>query len=287
MKKTKNKVILIILDGYGEGKKYKGNAVYLSNPKHIKKYRKEYPMTLLQTSGEAVGLPQGYMGGSEVGHFTIGAGRVVFQSLEEINRKIRSGDFFKNKELLGAFKNVKKNKSKLHLMGMISDEGVHSHLKHLFACLDLAKKQGVKKVYIHAITDGRDVPERSADKFIKKINSKIKKLGIGNIATICGRYYAMDRDKNWKRTEKAYKLLTEGKGFEEKPITGSTSGSPLKAIQNAYKRGDETDYYIQPIILNQEGFIEKNDSIVFFNYRTDRAKQLTQAFVGRNFKKLK
>jgi len=279
MTKIKDKVLLMILDGYGEGKKYKGNAVYLSKPKNIAKFRKQYPTTLLKTSGEAVGLPKGYMGGSEVGHFTIGSGRVVFQSLENINKKIKNGEFFRNKEIKGAVSNVKKHKSKLHIIGMISDEGVHSHLKHLFACLELAKKNKIKNVYIHAFTDGRDVPERSADKFIKRVQNQIKKYGFGKIATICGRYYAMDRDQNWKRTKKAYDLLTKGEGFEEK--------TPLQAIKNAYKRGDETDYYIQPMILDKQGIIEKNDSVVFFNYRTDRAKQLTQVFVDRKFKEFK
>ncbi|MFC1615605.1 2,3-bisphosphoglycerate-independent phosphoglycerate mutase [Patescibacteria group bacterium] len=269
----KNKVMLLILDGYGEGKDYKYNAVTRSKTPFLDQLREKYPSTLLQTSGEAVGLPKGTMGGSEVGHFTIGAGRVVFQFLEEINRSIRSGKFFKRKELKKAAEICRKNDSKFHILGMISDEGVHSHLDHLFSLLKFAKQEKLKKVYIHAITDGRDVPERSADKFFKRIQKEIKSLKLGKIATIIGRYYAMDRDTNYGRTKKAYDLLTLGKGTKE--------SDPLKAIKNEYKRGTDTDYYVEPIILDKEGLVEPKDSVVFFNYRTDRAKQLTEIFTDK------
>src|SRR3989339_523543 len=225
MKKS-NKVLLIILDGFGYDKdgsrkaKKRGNAIELARMKYEKSLRRKYPTTVLKANGEAVGLPKGSMGGSEVGHFTMGAGRVVWQSLEQINREIRSGNFYKNKELLKAIRNCKKHNSALHLIGMISDEGVHSHLNHLFACLELAKRHKLNKVFIHAITDGRDVPERSAQKYIRQILRKG-----GKIATIVGRYYAMDRDTNWKRTEEAYMLMTQSKGISEK--------DPLKAIDNA------------------------------------------------------
>ncbi|EKD63631.1 MAG: hypothetical protein ACD_51C00244G0003 [uncultured bacterium] len=269
------KVLLIVLDGFGIGSrkaaKKTGNAIELANMKFEKSLRKKYPTVKLKAHGEAVGLPKGSMGGSEVGHFTMGAGRVVWQSLEQINREIRSGNFYKNKELLKAIRNCKKHNSALHLIGMISDEGVHSHLNHLFACLELAKRHKLNKVFIHAITDGRDVPERSAKKYIKQI----QKRG-GKIATIVGRYYAMDRDTNWKRTQKAYELFTKAEGFKEE--------DPLKAIDNAYKRGDDTDYYLEPMVLNPEGRIKKHDSVIFWNFRTDRAKQLTQAFVDPKFK---
>ncbi len=260
-----NKCLLLILDGFGYSKKRAGNAIALADMKYEKSLRKKYPTTLLKCTGKAVGLPRGAMGGSEVGHFTMGAGRVVLQSQEQINDDIRTGKFFKNKEILKAIRNAKKHKSALHLIGMISDEGVHSHLNHLFACLELAKRHKLNKVFIHAITDGRDVPERSAKKYIRKI---IKQGG--EIATIVGRFYAMDRDTNWKRTEKAYKLMTQGKGFSEP--------DPVKAIDHAYKRGDDTDYYLQPMVVNPEGLIKKNDSIIFWNYRTDRAKQLADSF---------
>jgi 2,3-bisphosphoglycerate-independent phosphoglycerate mutase len=268
--KIDKKVLLIILDGYGEGKDYPYNAVTRSNTPFLDMLRKNYPTTLLKTEGNHVGLPKHSMGGSEVGHFTIGAGRIVFQSLEEINRSIKSKKFFNLKELKKAAKLCKKNNSKFHIMGMISDQGVHSHIDHLFALLKFAKKEGLKKVYIHTITDGRDVPEKSADKFIKQINDNIKKFKIGKIATIIGRYYAMDRDQNFDRTSKAYDLYTLGKGTAEK--------DPLQAIKNEYKKDVKTDYYINPILLDSRGLIEKNDSVVFFNYRTDRAKQITQAF---------
>lgn len=262
------KVLLIILDGFGYDKHGKktakkvGNAIELANMQYEKSLRRKYPTTVLKANGESVGLPKNSMGGSEVGHFTIGAGRVVFQSLEHINREIKNGKFFKNPALIKAVSNVKKHSSALHLIGMISDEGVHSHIKHLMSCLQLAKRHGLNKVFIHAITDGRDVPEHSAAKYIEQIQ---KQKGL--IATIIGRYYAMDRDTNWDRTEEAYKLMVEGKGFQE--------SDSITAIANAYKRGDDTDYYIKPIILNPNGLIRKNDSVIFWNFRTDRARQLT------------
>ncbi|MBU1152266.1 2,3-bisphosphoglycerate-independent phosphoglycerate mutase [Patescibacteria group bacterium] len=266
----KQKALLIVLDGYGEGKDYPGNAITQSNTPFIDDLRKNYPHTTLQCIGEHVGLPKNSMGGSEVGHFTMGAGRIVYQSLEEINRSIKKKTFFKKPDLLKAAKNCKENDSKFHILGMISDKGVHSHIDHLFALLEFAKQQKLKKVYIHAITDGRDVRERSADEFIKSIQKHIKKLKLGKIATIVGRYFAMDRDKNLSRTRKAYKLYTQGSGLKEKDA--------LKAIAKEYKRGTETDYYINPIILEKDGIIEKKDSVVFFNYRTDRAAQLTEMF---------
>jgi 2,3-bisphosphoglycerate-independent phosphoglycerate mutase len=270
------KTLLIVLDGYGEGKDYQYNAITRGKTPFLNSLRKNYPKTILRADSEDVGLPKNTMGGSEVGHFTMGAGRIVFQSLEEINRSIRKGEFFKKKELKALAKNCKKNDSKFHILGMISDEGVHSHIDHLFTLLKFAKKEKIKKVYIHAITDGRDVPERSADKFIKKINSKIEELKLGKIATIIGRYYAMDRDTNYDRTQKAYDLYTLGKGTKET--------TALQAIKNEYKRGTKTDYYIKPILLDKKGLIEQKDSVVFFNYRTDRAKQITEAFTEKNFK---
>lgn len=270
-----DKVLLIILDGFGESSKKTGNAVKLAKTPNIDALRKKYPITLLRTDSEAVGLPKRTQGGSEVGHFTIGAGRVIWQSLEEINRSIQKGDFFKLKHLLKAAK----TREKFHIMGMISDEGVHSHIDHLYALLKFAKTQGLKRVYIHAITDGRDVPERSASKYIKRIQGWIKKLKLGSIATIVGRYYAMDRDTNWARTRKAYELYTEGHGIKEQ--------SPLTALKNAYARGVKTDYYIDPIILDPKGTISNEDSVVFFNYRTDRARQITKAFAKKTFKDFK
>lgn len=268
----KNKVYLMILDGFGEGKDYEGNAIKKASLPNIDRLKQEFPNTLLHASGNEVGLPEGVMGNSEVGHFTMGAGRITFQSLEEINRSIEDKSFFTKKPLIDAIDNVKKNNSALHLLGMISDEGVHSHTDHLFALLKLAKTHNIQHIYIHAITDGRDVPERSATKYLQMIDQKIKELGLedhASIATIVGRYFAMDRDKNWDRTARAYDLYTEGKGIEEE--------DPFQAIENSYKEGIETDYYIEPIILNKKGIFKDEDSVIFYNFRTDRPRQLTIA----------
>jgi len=282
---TKPKALLIILDGYGEGRDYKYNAITRAKTPFINSLRKNYPTTKLRANGEAVGLPKNTMGGSEVGHFTMGAGRIVWQSLEEINRTIRSGKFFKLPDLEKAAQICRKNNSSFHILGMISDKGVHSHIDHLFALLDFAKKEHLKKVFIHIITDGRDVHERSIKKFLPKIQKEIKKRNLENIAkiaTIIGRYYAMDRDTNYNRTQKAYDLLTQGKGTNNTYIASAT-----KAIDNEYASGTKTDYYIKPILLDKKGLIGNKDSVVFFNYRTDRAAQLTEAFVSKNFRKFK
>ena len=210
------KALLIILDGYGEGKKYEYNAVTEAKTPFIDELRKKYPKTLLRTEGLNVGLPPKTMGGSEVGHYTIGAGRVVFQTLQEINNEIENGKFYTKKELKKLSENCKKNNSNFHILGMISDQGVHSDIHHLFALLDFAKKEKLKNVYIHCITDGRDVSEQSANKFIKQIEKKIKEIGLGEIATIIGRFYAMDRDKNYERTKIAIDLYTKGNGEKSK-----------------------------------------------------------------------
>ncbi len=277
--KNKNKIILIVLDGYGEGKKYKWNAVTNAKTPNINKLKKTCPKTLLEASGNAVGLPKGFQGGSEVGHYTMGAGKIIWQSLMEINREIESGKFLKKKEFKKAIKVVKKNKSKLHLIGMISDQGVHSDYRHLFELMKIAKKYKVKEVYIHAFLDGRDVPEKSGEKFIKRIKHEIKSIGTGKIATMIGRFYAMDRDKNWSRTQKAYDLLTLGKGKK--------GNDPLKSLKEQYDKGVESDYYIEPVIFDKDGLIENKDSVIFFNYRSDRASQLTEALTDPKFKKFK
>lgn len=270
------KVLLIILDGFGEGHAYEGNAITLAKTPTLTELKKKYPWTLLQAAGEAVGVPSGTQGGSEIGHFTIGAGRIIWQSLEKINRSIRDRSFFEKPDLLEACRCAKSTQfSALHLIGMISDQGVHSDIRHLFALLELAKLQGVKKVFIHAITDGRDVEERSAPGFIKGIQAKIESLAMeqeAKIATIIGRYYAMDRDSNWDRTQKAYNLLTLGAGIEEK--------NPLTALQNFYNKGTESDYYIPPIILDKNSIIKNEDAVIFWNFRSDRARQLTWCFTG-------
>jgi len=278
---SKKKVYLMIIDGFGEGKEYSGNAVTHAKMPNLNKLRTEYPLTLLTAHGEAVGLPEGTQGGSEVGHFTIGAGRVVFQTLEEIDRSIKKGEFSRKPAFVEACEKVKKNGSNaaLHLLGMISDSGVHSHINHLFALMQMAKENGIAKTYIHAITDGRDVPEKCADKYLKMIEEKISELQMGpgskteaKIATMIGRYYAMDRDKNWDRTQAAYDLYTLGKGHEET--------DPLHALKNAYERGAQTDYYIDAIVFDKNGVIKNEDSVIFWNFRTDRTRQITQCFTG-------
>ncbi len=263
-------VVLIIRDGWGYSEKNKGNAIAQANTPNHDKYIKEYPTTLLKTCGNAVGLPAGVMGGSEVGHLTIGAGKLVWQPYELINRAIRDKSFFKNKELLKAIEHCKKNNSALHLTGLFSDAGVHSTINHLYKLLETAKQNKLEKVYVHAILDGRDVPERSALKFIQEFNEKAKKIGVGEIVSLNGRYYGMDRDQNWDRTVKAFNLMVHGKGF--------VSSSAESAILEAYERGDATDYYISPIILNRSKTVKDGDSLIFFNFRTDRARQLTAMF---------
>lgn len=276
------KIYLMILDGFGEGKNYKGNAIAKAKMPNLRRLRQQYPWTILKAAGNAVGVPEGTNGNSEVGHFTIGSGRITFQTLEEINLQIKNGDFLKKPALLEACKQVhSRPKSALHLLGMISDAGVHSHISHLFALLEFAKSQNIEKTFIHAITDGRDVHEKSAQKYIVMIQKKIAELGMGPgskieaiIGTIVGRYYAMDRDNNWDRTEKAYNLYTLGEGYKEKDA--------LQAVSNAYARGDATDYYIQPILLDKHSVIKNKDAVVFWNYRTDRTRQITYCFTGEN-----
>jgi 2,3-bisphosphoglycerate-independent phosphoglycerate mutase len=268
----KNKVLLCILDGWGHGKDYKGNAVTRAKTPFLSELQKSCPWTLLCTSGVDVGTPKGNQGGSEVGHLTIGAGRIVPQALLAIDTAIKDGVFFKMKALVKAAEHAKKRGSAFHILGMISDQGVHSNVDHCLALLTFAKKQGLKKVYIHAITDGRDVPPKSAEKFIKKILAHTKKLGIGKIATIVGRFYAMDRDSNLDRTQKAYDLYTSGK-------SAIHATSALAAIRTAYASGLESDYYLEPTLLDKSGLIRKEDSVVFFNFRTDRAAQITEFFL--------
>ncbi|MDP2624822.1 MAG: 2,3-bisphosphoglycerate-independent phosphoglycerate mutase, partial [Candidatus Peregrinibacteria bacterium] len=289
------RVLLIILDGFGEAPDSPGNAITQADMKYFKKLRAEYPWTLLKADGNAVGLPEGFQGNSEVGHFTIGSGRITYQSLEEIDRSIKNGEFFKMQLFVEACKKIKEankngKKRALHLLGMISDEGVHSHLKHLFALLEIAKAQKAFPVYIHGILDGRDVPERSAHLYLKQIQDKIEELGLNKpmgkggpikarLASMVGRYYAMDRDTNWDRTQEAYDLIVNGKG---------TPGTdPIESLNDAYVKGAETDYYVPPVIFNKHGTIKENDSVIFFNYRTDRARQLTDALLNKKFDQFK
>ncbi|MGJ7045110.1 2,3-bisphosphoglycerate-independent phosphoglycerate mutase [Thermoanaerobacterium thermosulfurigenes] len=274
----KNFVMLVVLDGFGISDSKEGNAIYSANTPNLDYYFKNYPNTKLIPSGLAVGLPEGQMGNSEVGHLNIGAGRIVYQELTRISKEIKEGAFFKKQEFLDAIQNVKKNGSKLHLFGLLSDGGVHSHITHLFALMKLAKDEGLDEVYVHAFLDGRDVPPACAKEYIKAFEDEANRLGIGKIATISGRYYAMDRDKRWERTKKAYDAIALGKGV--------FANSPEEAIDIAYSK-DQTDEFVEPTVILDGGkptaTVDANDSIIFFNFRPDRARQITRAFIDEVF----
>ncbi len=267
----------MILDGYGISENIDGNAIAAAQKPNIDRLFRTYPNSLLESSGESVGLPDGQMGNSEVGHLNIGAGRIVYQDLTRITKSIREGDFFANKTLLDAMENVKTHDSSLHLMGLLSDGGVHSHIDHLYALLKMAKVQGIKKVYVHAFLDGRDVPPKSAITYIEQTEKRMKELG-GEFATVSGRYYAMDRDNRWERIEKAYHAMTAGQGVQAE--------SALLAVKNAYMHG-ETDEFVTPfVVLSNErpvSVVSDNDSVIFFNFRSDRAREITRAFIDDSF----
>lgn len=272
--KTKNPVILIIRDGWGYRRSQVDNYIASANTPYNDYYTKNYPHGLLAASGEAVGLPVGYQGNSEVGHMAIGSGRIIFQSLERINRAIKSGEFFRNPAFLEAIRNCQKNKSRLHLIGLLQTQGVHSHIKHLFALLDLCKKLNFKDVDIHIITDGRDAPINESLKHLAALKNKIKTLGFSRIVSVSGRYYAMDRDNRWERTKAAYNCIAQGKGKEF-----SDAASYIKEAHSK-KIGDE---FIAPAHLSGYQGINKKDSIIFFNFRTDRPRQLVKALVEDRF----
>ncbi len=274
-------LLLMILDGYGLRDNKEANAIASAKTPNLDRLFSTYPHTTLDASGLSVGLPEGQMGNSEVGHLNIGAGRIVYQDLTRITSSIREGDFFRNKVLLDAMKYVKNHNSSLHLMGLLSDGGVHSHISQLYALLELAKKQGINKVYIHALLDGRDVPPKSALTYIKDAQKKMKELG-GEFATISGRYYAMDRDKRWERVEKAYNAMSAGAGI--------TAENASAAVENAYARG-ETDEFVTPTVIIKKGepaaLISDKDSVIFFNFRSDRAREITRCFIEDDFKGFK
>ena len=275
---NKTPVMLIVLDGWGIGREYEGNAVYKANTPNFDRLMDSFPNTVLKASGLAVGLPEGQMGNSEVGHLNIGAGRIVYQELTKITKSIQDGDFFKKEEFLQAIDNAKKNNSKLHLMGLVSDGGVHSHNTHLYALLELCAKENFDSVYIHAILDGRDVPPTIGKKHLQELQEKIEEIGVGKIATVSGRYYAMDRDKRWDRTKLAYEAMVLGKG--------NTHNCPIEAVQKSYDDGIN-DEFIIPTVITEEGSpiatIDRGDSIIFFNFRPDRARQITRAIVDEDF----
>ncbi len=275
MDNSKRKVILVIRDGWGYRKSKKDNAIATTPTPNTTKLMKTYPNTLLNASGEAVGLPKGYQGNSEVGHITIGSGRIIYQSMERINNSIKDGSFFSISELIDAVENCKKYKTHLHLIGLLQTEGVHAHINHLFALLDLCQKQQFKDVYIHVITDGRDAPVTDSLKNLKLLNKKLKELGFGKIATISGRFYTMDRDKRWERTKQAYDCIVNG-------ITTIDYESPEKTIKHSHDE-NITDEFIVPRRHTEYTGIKPHDSIIFYNFRTDRTRQLTKAIVEKEF----
>lgn len=271
---SKKPVALIIMDGFGYNPSDYGNAITAAKTPNIDKYKKG-PHTLIGASGLDVGLPDGQMGNSEVGHTNIGAGRIVYQMLVKISKDIKDGVFFENKALLDAMKNCKEKNSALHLMGLLSPGGVHSHMEHLFGIVEMAKKNGLDKVYIHAFLDGRDVPPSSAAEFMEQTVEELDKIGLGKIATISGRFYAMDRDNAWDRVEKAYAAMVYGEGVKET--------EPVQAIKNSYAN-EVTDEFMLPTVIEGGEQIKENDSVIFFNFRPDRARQITRSFVDPEFK---
>lgn len=270
----KKPLILIILDGFGVSKTGAGNAIASAATPVLNSAFKNNPTTEISASGAAVGLPDGQMGNSEVGHTNIGAGRVVFQDLARISNAIADGSFFENETLKAAVLNCQKNGSALHLMGLLSDGGVHSHLSHLFALLKMAKNNGLEKVFVHVFTDGRDVLPTSGLSYVEACEQEMKKIGVGKIATVSGRYYAMDRDSRWNRVEKAYDAIVSGEG---KFIPNA-----VEALKQAYFAGT-TDEFIEPIVCTENGCVCENDSVVFFNFRPDRARELTKALTFKEF----
>ncbi len=274
-KEGKKKVILIIRDGWGYRKSCKNNAICNASTPNTDKLMKKYPNILLNASNGAVGLPPKYQGNSEVGHMTIGSGRIILQSLPRINESIKSGKFFKIPEFLEAIKNCKKNSSSLHIIGLLQSEGVHAHKDHLYALLELCKKQKFSDVNIHVITDGRDAPVTESLKHIKELNKKIKELELGKIATVSGRYYTMDRDNRWNRIKKAYTCIVDG-------ISKDSFSNAIKKVQECHSN-NETDEFIVPRKADFYKGVKNNDSIIFFNYRTDRTRELTEAIVENIF----
>jgi 2,3-bisphosphoglycerate-independent phosphoglycerate mutase len=277
-KTVKKPICLIILDGWGISENKDGNAIVLADTPNMDSYMKDFPNTTLNASGESVGLPEGQMGNSEVGHLNIGAGRTVYQEFTRISKSIREGDFFTNPELEKAFENATENDKKVHLMGLVSNGGVHSHLEHLKALVDMAKKKGIKRLYIHAFLDGRDVPPRSAVGYLEELDRYLEEKSLGRVATVSGRYYAMDRDNRWVRTRKAYDALVYGKG--------KRFDSSVELVKNAYENDNNDEFVVPGIVDNNgsnDGCIQDGDTVIFFNFRPDRARQLTKTFIWEDF----
>lgn len=269
--------VLIVLDGWGLGEPSPSNAIYVAKTLNMDYLMSHYPSCKLEANGLSVGLPEGQMGNSEVGHLNLGAGRIVYQDFTRINLAIENSSFFENKVLKNAYLKAKRNNKQVHLMGLVSDGGVHSHINHALALLKMAKKYDVENVVIHAFLDGRDTPPQSAIGYLEEVEKEIQKEKVGCIATICGRYYAMDRDKRWERTKKAYDALVHGWGY--------FASSSIEAVKKAYARG-ETDEFVSPTVVNayKNNRIHDGDSVIFFNFRPDRARQITRALTEENFK---
>ena len=274
----KRPVVLMILDGYGLNDNCEANAVCEGKTPIMDQLMSQCPFVKGQASGLAVGLPDGQMGNSEVGHLNMGAGRIVYQELTRITKSIEDGDFFSNEALMAAVENCKKNDSALHMFGLVSDGGVHSHITHIYGLLELAKRNGLSKVYVHCFLDGRDTPPTSGKEFVEALESKMKELGVGKVAVVSGRYYAMDRDKNWDRVEKAYNALTKGEG--------NHAEHAAEAIQASYDDG-KTDEFMLPTVITENGTpvgtIKTGDSVIFFNFRPDRAREITRTLVDPEF----
>ena len=279
MASVKKPLVLIILDGWGLSEKKAGNAIAQARKPNMDGLLAQYPHTILGSSGEEVGLPHGQMGNSEVGHLNMGAGRVVYQELTRISRAIRDRNFYDNPVLLAAMEQVRDNKSALHLMGLLSDGGVHSHIQHLYALLELARDQGIERVLVHTFLDGRDVPPANAKDYIIPLTEKMEEMKCGRVATVMGRYYAMDRDRRWERVKLAYDAMVLGAGFKAR--------SALEAVEQAYNR-KETDEFVKPTVIIDEqgqpvGKVSEGDAVIFFNFRPDRAREITRAFVDEKF----
>ena len=269
---------IIIMDGYGISKETKGNAIALEGSPNVRKYEAEYPSSQLGASGMSVGLPDGQMGNSEVGHMNMGAGRIVYQELTKITKEIQDGEFFKNGALLSAIENAKEKGKKLHIWGLCSNGGVHSHNTHLYALLEMCKAQGLDNAYVHCFMDGRDVSPTSGAGFVRELQGKMDELSFGKIASVCGRYYAMDRDNRWERVVKAYEMLTLGNGIHAE--------NAAEALEQSYKN-EVTDEFVLPTNIVEGGkpvaLVEEGDSVIFFNFRPDRAREITRAFTEPDF----
>ena len=275
---SKKPVVLMILDGYGLNQRQDANAVAIAKTPVMDRLMAECPFVPGNASGMAVGLPEGQMGNSEVGHLNMGAGRIVYQELTRITKEIQDGTFFENEALLAAVENCKKNDSALHMYGLVSNGGVHSHNTHIYGVLELAKRQGLEKVYVHCFLDGRDTPPASGADFVQELCDKMQEIGVGKVGVVSGRYYAMDRDNRWDRVEKAYRALTLGEGVE--------GTDPVQAIRDSYAQG-VNDEFVLPTVMMEDGkpvaTIQDKDSVIFFNFRPDRAREITRAFCADEF----